>query len=180
LELLHDDPQMPEAQRETFMKNAQAELVRLEALVDGLLALARAERTSASEVVKVAEVARAVAERHDVVIEGECSDVVGSAQQLETMIENLVENAVKHGGEHVRVKLDDEGGRARVRVVDDGAGIAAADLPKVFDRFFTTDRTRGTGLGLALVRLVARTHGGDVMVASKPGETVFTVSLPVA
>lgn len=180
IELLHDDPQMPEAQRETFMKNAQTELVRLGALVDGLLALARAERTAASEVVRLGEVARAIAARHDVAIEGECGDVLGSAQQLETMIENLVDNALRHGGDTVRVLVDQADGRARVRVIDDGAGIAAADLPRVFDRFFTTERTHGTGLGLALVRLVARTHGGDVMVTSKPGETVFTVSLPLA
>jgi signal transduction histidine kinase len=180
IELLHDDAQMPEAQRETFMKNAQTELVRLEALVDGLLALARAERTAASEVVRLGEVARVIAARHDVAFLGECGDVVGSAQQIEAMIENLVDNALRHGGETVRVQVDDADGRARVRVIDDGAGIAAADLPKVFDRFFTTDRTHGTGLGLALVRLVARTHGGDVMVTSTPGETVFTVSLPLA
>lgn len=179
-ELLHDDPAMPEAQRETFMSNAQAELVRLEALVDGLLALARAERAAAREVVRLGEVARAVAGRHDVAIEGSCGDVVGSAQQLETVIENLVENALRHGGEHVRVVLDDADGRVRVRVIDDGPGIAAADLGKVFDRFFTTDRAHGTGLGLALVRLVVQTHGGDVTVSSGAGETVFTVSLPRA
>lgn len=177
-ELLHDDPQMPEAQRETFMTNAQAELVRLEALVDGLLALARAERAAASEVVVLRDVARAVASRHAVEIEGTCGDVVGSAQQIETVIDNLVDNAMRYGGEHVRVRLSDVDGGVCVEVIDDGAGIAAADLGKVFDRFFTTDRTRGTGLGLAIVRLIARTHGGDVTVTSGAGATVFTVSLP--
>jgi len=179
-ELLHDDPQMPEPQRETFMTNAQAELVRLEALVDGLLALARAERAAASEVVVLRDVARAVASRHAVEIEGTCGDVVGSAQQIETVIDNLVDNAMRYGGEHVRVRLSDVEGRACVEVIDDGAGIAEADLGKVFDRFFTTDRTHGTGLGLAIVRLIARTHGGDVTVTSGAGGTVFSVWLPLA
>lgn len=178
-ELLHDDPGMPEEQRETFMSNAQAELVRLEALVSGLLALARAERPAGADVVDFGALAKSVALRHEVEIEGACGRVVGSTQQLETVLDNLIDNALRHGGERVRLRLAEADGRACVEVIDDGPGIAAADLGKVFDRFFTTDRTHGTGLGLALVRLVAQTHGGDVSVKSGAGETVFTVSLPL-
>lgn len=177
-ELIADDPEMAPEQRDRFVANAQAELLRLESLVSGLLALARAERAQADDVVDVTALARSVAARHEIAVEGECGKVVGSVQQLETVLDNLVDNAGRHGGEHVTVALADEDGRVVVRVVDDGPGIAAGDLPRVFDRFFTTDRKHGTGLGLALVRLVVHAHGGEVDVESRPGRTVFTVRLP--
>jgi len=178
-ELIADDPGMPAEQRDRFVANAQAELLRLESLVSGLLALARAERTLGTDTVDLTALAAAVAERHGVAIHGACGPVTGSARQLESVLDNLVGNAVRHGGPQIAVHLADAGDRATIRVVDDGPGIAEADLPRVFDRFFTTDRRRGTGLGLALARLCARVHGGDVSVQSRPGQTVFTVELPI-
>lgn len=181
-ELLSDDPEMEKAQRDRFVANAQAELQRLEALVSGLLALARAERPQATDVVDVERLVARVAARHEVEVEfdGSCGRVVGSAQQLESVLDNLIDNATRHGGETVSLRASTSHGQASVEVIDDGPGIGAADLPRVFDRFFTTDRKHGTGLGLALVRVVARAHGGEVRVDSAPGRTVFTVSLPVA
>lgn len=181
-ELLQDDPEMPAAQRERFMANAQAELSRLESLVSGLLALARAERTEATQPVDLVALAGRTAHRHGVRVEGSCRSVLGSARQLESVLDNLIDNATRHAGPdaEVTVRLADVGQCAAIEVVDDGAGIDPADLPRVFDRFFTTDRKHGTGLGLALVRLVARAHGGDVRVDSVPGRTVFTVTLPAA
>ncbi len=181
-ELLSDDPDMEKAQRDRFVANAQAELHRLEALVSGLLALARAERPQATDVVDLDRLVASVAARHEVEVEfdGSCGRVVGSAQQLESVLDNLIDNATRHGGETVSLRASTSNGQATVEVVDDGSGIGAADLPRVFDRFFTTDRKHGTGLGLALVRVVARAHGGEVRVDSAPGRTVFTVSLPVA
>lgn len=181
-ELLQDDPDMSTEQRERFMANAQAELSRLESLVSGLLALARAERTEASQPVDLVALAGRTAHRHGVRVEGSCRSVLGSARQLESVLDNLIDNATRHAGPdaEVTVRLADVGQWAAIEVVDDGAGIDPADLPRVFDRFFTTDRKHGTGLGLALVRLVARAHGGDVQAHSVPGRTVFTVTLPAA
>ena len=72
-----------------------------------------------------------------------------------------------------------EGPWTGVDVTDDGPGISPANLPKIFERFFTTDRERGgTGLGLALVRAVAEAHGGKVEVESRPGHTRFRITLP--
>jgi two-component system, OmpR family, sensor kinase len=75
-----------------------------------------------------------------------------------------------------------EGGTVRIIVSDTGSGIAAEELAHVFDRFRTGSNgkgTRGTGLGLALVRAVATAHGGDVHVRSAPGAgTEFEVVLP--
>jgi signal transduction histidine kinase len=178
-ELLADDPEMSPEQRERFVVNAQAELQRLEALVDGLLALARAERIVRHERVELGALVRGVASRRGIAVEAEAGAVLGAARQLESVLENLLENAERHGGS-ARVLLVDEGSQRGFAVIDDGPGIAAADLGHVFDRFFTTDRKLGTGLGLALVKSIVRAHGGSAEVESRPGHTVFTVRLPRA
>ncbi|MCO4760374.1 MAG: HAMP domain-containing histidine kinase [Myxococcales bacterium] len=114
--------------------------------------------------------------------------VLGVPGRIETALRNLIDNAASFNvpgesgpaGGRVWVDVIAEGGRAVVRVCDTGPGISADDLPKVFDRFFTTrsgDR-KGTGLGLALVSAVARAHRGEATVTSDPGvETCFTLRL---
>ena len=95
------------------------------------------------------------------------------------MIGNLVENARVHGGRDVWVRAWRSEGVCGFDVEDDGPGITPANLPRVFDRFFTTRRgSGGTGLGLALVRAVVTSHGGEVTVSSEPRRTVFRVRLP--
>jgi two-component system sensor histidine kinase BaeS len=109
--------------------------------------------------------------------------------RLRQVVANLVTNAVRHtpGGGFVRLAARPVGdGRGEIEVGDTGAGIDAADLPHVFDRFWRADpsRTRGTGgsgLGLAIVHGLVTAHGGTVTVASEPGRgTTFTVRLPGA
>lgn len=102
----------------------------------------------------------------------------------EQVVLNLVSNAFKFTmAGHVYVGVGRDGGRARLIVRDTGAGISAADLPLVFDRFHRTRspnaRTHeGTGIGLALVRELVRLHGGTIAVSSVPGQgTEFTVHL---
>jgi two-component system, OmpR family, sensor kinase len=119
---------------------------------------------------------REVAARRGIEVHGSAGVVMGASGQLESVVENLLENAVQHGGPHVKVELCDDG----FAVIDDGPGIAPADLDKMFDRFFTTDRKRGTGLGLALVRLLVQAHGGTVTAESRPGHTALRVRLPTA
>lgn len=176
VELLRDDDEMPPEQRARFLDNALADLDRLSRLVGGLLRLARAEEGTADRrVFLLDEVVLALAEKHPGLrVEGRAGRVDGNREQVEAALANLVENAYRHGGDGVTVtaRLWAEGEAVGVDVVDDGPGISAANLPRVFDRFFTTNRAGGgTGLGLALVRAVARAHGGDVEVTSRPGET---------
>ena len=182
VELLLDDDEMPQAQRERFLTNALADLDRLTRMVTGLLQLARAEEGGGRKVVELADILARVADRHpDVVVTGTGGLVDGNPDQLAVVVRNLVENAERYGGPDATVTVaawvdDDETG---VSVVDDGPGISEANLPRVFDRFFTTGRDRGgTGLGLALVRAVVHAHGGTVTVESQPGHTVFRVALP--
>jgi len=182
-ELMHDDPQMPPEQRERFVSNALAELLRLDALVGGLLALARAEQPTGPARVDLHELLVDCCEgRPQVTVEGRAGVVRGSAEQLEAVVLNLVDNALQHGDPagSVTVRAWSREGETGFEVVDEGQGIEPGDLERVFDRFFTTDRRRGIGLGLAMVRLVCRAHGGEVTVRSRPGHTVFSVALPAA
>jgi len=104
------------------------------------------------------------------------------------IVSNLLENAIKYGGTppEVHVSLDLEDGRAVLRVADNGHGIAAEDVPLVFDRFFRsgdemTRTTEGTGLGLFLVQQIATAHGATASVASSgPEGTVFSLAIPHA
>jgi len=113
---------------------------------------------------------------------------VGDADALRSAVQNVVGNAVKYslGGGRVDVKVDVvDGGAIRIRVVDRGIGIDAADLPQVFKPFFRGRRAvdaqiRGTGVGLSVVRHVVQAHGGDVGVESRAGEgTTVTIVLPI-
>ncbi len=182
LELLADDEDMPAEQRARFLDNASAELLRLERLVTGLLRLARAEEAEDRRQVDLDSLCREIAERYPrVEVSGSASKVRGSAEQLAAVIDNLVDNAHRYGGEEVSVRIGLAAGHGKVRitVTDDGPGIAAGNLPQVFDRFFTTSRgAGGTGLGLALARTVMLAHGGSIDGRSKPGQTVFTTELP--
>lgn len=171
---------------------------KLDDLVSHFLELAKVEAGLSEEPrrpVDLAELARAVASdvardpRYArVTFDHECARPViveGVAARLEAMVRELVDNAasfVDAASGRVRVTVSEEGGSAELRVEDDGPGIAASDLPRVFDRFFTTrGPMRGTGLGLALVKAVAEAHGGSVAARSgDQGGAVLAVTLPLA
>lgn len=126
------------------------------------------------------------------------SIVVGVAPRLDSLVRNLVDNAASFAGKQgeVRVLVRREqaatpGDVIAIEVSDTGPGIAEDDLPRVFDRFFTTrarprsedgggaTRRGGSGLGLALVKAVAEAHGGEVSARSTLGKgATFRVTLP--
>jgi signal transduction histidine kinase len=113
--------------------------------------------------------------------------VTADRERLGLALDALLENAVRHTttGEQIQLSVlrDQDGQAARMIVADSGAGIAPAELDRIFDRFRSGSAlggTRSTGLGLALVRAVARAHGGEVRVRSAPGEgSEFELVLPV-
>ena len=120
---------------------------------------------------------------------GERADltVEGDAGRLDQVMTNLVANALRHtpAGGHVRLSAHADAEVVRTIVADTGSGIAAEDLPHIFDRFWRGDRARtrsdgsGGGLGLAIVRQLVEAHGGQIDVESVEGEgSVFTISLP--
>jgi two-component system OmpR family sensor kinase len=107
-------------------------------------------------------------------------------ERLGLAVDALLENAVQHTapGDVIRLSVirDDRASRAGLVVTDGGSGIAPTELAYIFDRFATgttTDGRRGTGLGLSLVRAVARGHGGDVQAYSTAGSgSTFAICLP--
>ena len=114
--------------------------------------------------------------------------VAGNRLHLKEVVNNLLDNAIKFtepGGKvTVSVQEEDETGMGVLRVADSGIGIPSTDLPKVFDRFFRSDRSRsrdipGTGLGLSICKSVVEAHGGTVSVQSPGVGTTFVVRLPI-
>ncbi|HEY3496260.1 MAG TPA: ATP-binding protein, partial [Polyangiaceae bacterium] len=168
-ELLREDwRSMDESQRERFLANIQADAERTELLVRGLLQLARIEnQTEAPPATSrtLGELARALLERYpehvSVSIADERERVDLPAEHFDSALGNLIDNALRYRrNEPVRVSLAVHDARLHVEVEDDGPGISAANLPKIFGRFFTTERDRGgTGLGLAIVRAIAESRG---------------------
>lgn len=118
----------------------------------------------------------------------ELPPVLADPMRLEQILHNLLSNAVRYTPRGGRIDLAAalEGQRVRISVHDTGQGIAAEDLPHVFDRFWRADRSRtrssgGSGLGLAIVRSLVHAQGGEVGVTSQTGQgTTFWFRLPAA
>src|SRR5262249_34957572 len=117
----------------------------------------------------------------------ELPGVIGDGNQLIQVLLNLVSNAeqaireVRDTG-RIQIRLGHAGGRVSVTVQDDGVGIKAEALPRIFDPFYTTKRPGGgTGLGLSICMSIAREHGGTIEAEPLPaGGSAFTLSLPAA
>ena len=115
--------------------------------------------------------------------------VRGDRSQLEQLVRNLVDNALKHGAGESKVEIDvkrDRSGNAMLTVRDHGEGIDAEHIPHLTRRFYRVDPSRsraagGTGLGLAIVKHIVERHRGRLDIASRKGEgTTVTVRLPLA
>jgi two-component system OmpR family sensor kinase len=181
------------------LDRVESESARMTVLVDELLLLARldAGRPLASEpvdltrlVIEVTSDVRVAARGHRWQLELPEEPVIirGDHLRLHQVLANLLSNAARHtpAGTIVTVTLTPgRGNTAIVSVTDNGAGIAPELLPDIFERFVRGDSSRSraagsSGLGLAIVRAVAAAHGGSATVESRPGETRFTITLPLA
>lgn len=177
-----------------------AEAIRLAAIVDDLLDLSRVEAATGLDdttvaldevVVDATERLRSAADRAGVALVMGSSDrdaiVVGDRSQLVSAVANLVDNAIKYSdrGTVVEVSVGADAEGASIAVSDRGMGIPTRDIDRIFERFYRVDQARsrdtgGSGLGLSIVRNVARNHGGRVEVRSRLGEgSTFTIVLPV-
>jgi heavy metal sensor kinase len=114
--------------------------------------------------------------------------VIGDRLKLRELLLNLVDNGVKYtpeGGE-MRISLEKDDGQFKLRVMDNGIGIAPEDQPHIFDRFYRVDKARsreagGSGLGLSICKWIVQAHGGEISVESELGKgSTFTVTLPLA
>jgi two-component system sensor histidine kinase ChvG len=183
----------PEARRR-FLGNIELDAARLDRLVSRLLELSRIEASEEQpQMVDLAALCRRAIDRSrtpdgEIVLSYTATVHLVRAREgdLETALLNLLDNAQRFSPAGVPVELSVRGQRGapavEISVTDRGPGILPEHLPRIFERFYTTDAERdGTGLGLAIVRSVAMAHGGSVEVA-KPegGGATFLVRLPVA
>ena len=179
------------------MGRIESESVRMTSLVEDLLLLARLDdgrELESAPVDLVSLLADAVSDAqaagpdHSWTLDTPDEPVVvpGDAPRLHQVLVNLLGNARTHtpAGTSVTASIRSDGDRAVIAVSDDGPGIAEDLQPTMFERFVRGDSSRSraagsTGLGLAIVAAVVEAHGGAVGVASQPGSTTFTVSLPM-
>ena len=179
---LIDDSLLPEAQR-------------MHSLVEDLLLLARADERSGRNIkidVDLDDIVLAEAERvrsltHlKVIADVKPARASGDPSALSRLVRNLVDNAVRHAHDGIRLECAAVGGSARVLVSDDGPGVPAADRQRVFGRFVRLDTPRdraagGAGLGLSIVAQIIEAHHGTVSVDDSPsGGARFVVDLPLA
>jgi two-component system sensor histidine kinase MprB len=188
LESMQLHPEMPRTEQRRSIDAAVRELGEMTQLIEELVELARGDaQTSPHEAVRLDLLAReavSVAARRshrDFLVETEPTVVSGAPAELTRAIANLLDNAVKWSPADTRVEVTVSGGVCAVR--DHGPGVAAEDLPHVFDRFYRAAAARtlpGSGLGLAIVRQVAEAHGGTATAeVAEGGGTVFSLRLPV-
>ena len=172
------------------VERALVEEARLERLLSDLLLLASADEIEPpTSTVAVDDIVRSeVARRRDVPISVPSllppARVAGHRTQLERLVSNLLDNAMRHADSAVEIKLVVDGDAVVLTVEDDGPGIPEADRERVFDRFTRLDEGRarsqgGAGLGLALVRTIVKRHNGAVTIGEAPsGGAAVEVRLP--
>jgi signal transduction histidine kinase len=176
LEMLKGDPGHKAA--------AERDIAELDSLIDELMETSRLEARGADrrERVDLLALAAEEAARHDLEAGGEPVVVDGDSRLLRRLLRNLLENARRHGGGAVGLHVDAPGGGARIRVEDQGPGVPEAERERIFEPFYrpagTPETGAGHGLGLALVRQIARAHGGEARVLPREGGgSVFEVTL---
>ncbi|TMH79224.1 MAG: HAMP domain-containing histidine kinase [Betaproteobacteria bacterium] len=157
----------------------EQDIAELDALIDEILLASRLdavkERDVDEEVDLLALAAEECARYENVELDGEPVPVRGDPRLLRRMIRNLLENATRHGAPPIEVRVSRTAEGVELSVCDGGAGIPESERERVFEPFHRAGAGRGTGLGLALVRQIARRHGGEVHARG----SCFIVALPL-
>ena len=199
IEVALRNPKLTKTRAVELLKSNLEEVEKLRRLSDGLLRLA-SEDAKLPEFagVSIAEVVREAVERHEYALKAkklkllsEGGDVVakGDRQSLAELVSIVVDNAIKYSrtGEKVLITTGQKHKYAFIAVSDHGQGIAAVDLPHIFERFYRTDSSRsrnsseGYGLGLAIAKKITELHNGYIEVKSAPKKgSTFTIYLPLA
>ncbi len=192
--LQSDDVQVQREALVTCIEESERITAMLETLMDiseaetGTMRLEIGEVSVASIVGEVVELYEDVADDKHIEVSTNIDDgltVQADARRLRQVLANLVDNAIKYTppGGRVTVRARRENSVTRFDITDTGIGIAAHDLPHIWDRLYRGDQSRaerGLGLGLSLVRAIVVAHGGTVDVEAQPGRgSTFIVKIPV-
>jgi PAS domain S-box-containing protein len=198
--LLNPQLSIDEATTHRFLLGVDGAADRLAKLIENILSVSRIEsglfrlttqEMDLSQVIDNAvTTARATAKGHEITMDLPRNPITveGDRVQIELVMDNLLGNAVKYSpmGRPIRVELHERGSDVEVTVMDEGIGIAAHHLPKVFDKFYRVEggysrRTPGSGLGLYICRNIIEAHRGRIWAESTPGQgSTFAFALPVS
>jgi two-component system phosphate regulon sensor histidine kinase PhoR len=197
-----DEPKMPRGETARILEVMEQHSKRLGLLANDLLILAQLESGGSILQFSEIELPRFFSDlvrdwkkefssrglNAVVNVSDDCSIIHADETRLREVFDNLLDNAVKYSGKSGQIRLtarrrDNE---VALSVGDEGIGIAAEDLPRIFERFYRADKARsrelgGTGLGLAIVKHIAQLHGGRVEAESQLGKgTTIRVVVPNA
>jgi len=200
-EMLLDERVNDDVKKRGYYRMIVQESKRLGSLVENLLDFSRMEEgrkeysfaplNTARWLRELAAAFRAEAAAHEFTFEADIPnalpEITGDAEALTCAVHNLLDNAVKYlpGGKTVWLDAGSENDRLTISVRDRGAGISDQDRSRIFEKFYRVDgrlsqKVKGVGLGLSLVKHIVTAHGGDVECASRPGEgSTFKIHLPV-
>jgi two-component system, OmpR family, phosphate regulon sensor histidine kinase PhoR len=201
VETLLDGALDDHADARRFLGIVSRQADRLASIIEDLLALSRIEQSETSGtlplerqplaglLVAATDDCRPRATERSIRVELACPPmlmVTVNGPLLEQAVINLVDNAIKYSepGKTVWLSADADADGTAIRVRDEGCGIAAEHLPRLFERFYRVDKARsrnlgGTGLGLSIVKHIVQAHAGTIAVESTPGVgTTFTIRLP--
>jgi two-component system sensor histidine kinase KdpD len=193
--LLASPEELPESKLE-LLRIAGEEAERLQHLIDDAVEMARLDTARIDvhlEPARVDEIVREVVTSMQTEIEDRPVEIVADAgapanaldrRLVRLAIRQLLDNALKYSPPQtpVSVRIHNGDGMITVDITDRGQGIPAAEQERIFERFYRSPAVKhqapGSGLGLSIAHSIARAHGGDLTVTSRPGETTFRLSLP--
>jgi two-component system sensor histidine kinase CiaH len=191
------NPRLTKDDAVSLVKSNLEEVAKLRALSEGLLRLANGAGQEINvQPVEIGGIIKKSIERYAKAAEAKnitivrripASKVTGDPEALVELFSILIDNAIKYSDKSTKISISSKPRNKllEVRIADQGRGIAAGDLPHIFERFYRTDSSRsrdgsgGYGLGLAIAKRIAELHKGYITVESDPGKgSAFTVSLP--
>ncbi|WKZ30347.1 MAG: ATP-binding protein [Candidatus Dojkabacteria bacterium] len=196
LDTVLDDPKATKEELSTAIEQALLAVKHLRKLTDYLLTLTMPSQRSLKKVnvSKITEsqieLLKSYAQEYNVRLTQDVEEdlyIKGDSYALEQAIKNVIENAIKYSSEHkdatVIIHAKQENNSVIMTIHDNGKGIPAETLPKIFERFYRVDKSRnsktgGFGLGLAITKKIVTEHSGTIGAKSEPGNTVFTLTFP--